>query len=293
MQFLNRKNAFILVMCLLGLLSANLALGKKKEQRSLATQMDQPKMALHALNRLTFGVRPGDLERITTVGLDKWIDQQLTPDRINDSALEARLSPFRTLRMDTRQIVENFPPPQLIKAVANGKQPLPSDPLKRAVYQDQIERMQEKQDRKQLTSDSDVTTSTGKASTFSDEERIDRRDKRVSADLAAQELLDMDPDQRLKAILKLSAEDRRALSNELKHEKRDEFMEGMTPEQRETVMALNNPQQVVANELIQGKILRATYSERQLQEVMTDVWFNHFNIFIGKGRPLPAHQLRA
>jgi uncharacterized protein (DUF1800 family) len=280
MQFSSRKNALILVMCLLGLLSANLALGKKKEHGSLATQMEQSKMALHALNRLTFGARPGDLERITTMGLDKWIDQQLHPERINDSALEARLSPFRTLRMDTRQIVENFPPPQLIKAVANGKQSLPSDPFKRAVYQDQLERMQEKQDRKQLTSDSGVTTSTEKTSTLSDEERVDRRDKRVAADLAAQELLDMDPDQRLEAILKMSAGERRALS---KNEKRDEFMEGMTPEQRETVMALNNPQQVVANELIQGKILRATYSERQLQEVMTDFWLNHFNIFIGKG----------
>ena len=280
MQFSSRKNALILVMCLLGLFSANLALGKKKEQRNFVTQMDQPEMALHALNRLTFGVRPGDLERITTMGLDKWIDQQLHPERINDSAVEARLSPFRTLRMDTRQIVENFPPPQLIKAVANGKQPLPSDPLKRAVYQDQIERMQEKQDRKQLTSDSGATTSTGKTSTLSEEERIDRREKRVAADLAAQELLDMDPVQRLEAILKMSAGERRALS---KNDKRDEFMEGMTPEQRETVMALNNPQQVVANELIQGKILRATYSERQLQEVMTDFWLNHFNIFIGKG----------
>src|SRR5947208_5996142 len=177
MQFSSRKNALILVMCLLGLFSANLALGKKKEQRNFVTQMDQPEMALHALNRLTFGVRPGDLERITTMGLDKWIDQQLHPERINDSALEARLSPFRTLRMDTRQIVENFPPPQLIKAVANGKQPLPSDPLKRAVYQDQIERMQEKQDRKQLTSDSDVTTSTRKTFALSGEERVDRRDK--------------------------------------------------------------------------------------------------------------------
>ena len=280
MLFSSRKNALMLVMCLLGLLSANLALGKKKEQRNFVIQMDQSKMALHALNRLTFGVRPGDLERITAMGLDKWIDQQLHPERINDSALEGRLTPFRTLRMDTRQIVENFPPPQLIKAVANGKQPLPSDPLKRAVYQDQLERMQEKQDRKQLTSDSGATTSTGKTSTLSEEERIDRREKRVAADLAAQELLDMDPVQRLEAILKMSAGERRALS---KNDKRDEFMEGMTPEQRETVMALNNPQQVVANELIQGKILRATYSERQLQEVMTDFWLNHFNIFIGKG----------
>ena len=90
----------------------------------------------------------------------------------------------------------------------------------------------------------------------------------------------MDPDQRLEAILKMSAGERRALS---KNEQRDEFMEDMTPQQRETVMALNNPQQVVVNELIQGKILRATYSERQLQEVMTDFWLNHFNIFIGKG----------
>ena len=281
-RFSRRKNVLILVIWLVGVLSASLALGKKKEKPSPATQMDQSKMIQHALNRLTFGARPGDLERITTMGLDKWIDQQLHPERINDGALESRLVPFRTLRMDTRQIVENFPPPQLIKAFANGNQPLPSDPLKRAVYQNQLERMKEKQDRKQLPDDAGVTTSTGKSS-LSDEEGVAGQEKRMAADLKAQQLLDMEPDQRLKAILKMSAEDRRALSNELKNEKRDQLMEGMTPEQRETVMALNNPQQVVVNELIQGKILRATYSERQLQEVMTDFWLNHFNIFIGKG----------
>ena len=282
-RFSRRKNVLILVIWLVGVLSASLALGKKKEKPSPATQMDQSKMIQHALNRLTFGARPGDLERITTMGLDKWIDQQLHPERINDGALESRLVPFRTLRMDTRQIVENFPPPQLIKAFANGNQPLPSDPLKRAVYQNQLERMKEKQDRKQLPDDAGVNTSTGKTSSLSDEEGVAGQQKRVAADLKAQQLLDMEPDQRLKAILKMSAEDRRALSNELKNEKRDQLMEGMTPEQRETVMALNNPQQVVVNELIQGKILRATYSERQLQEVMTDFWLNHFNIFIGKG----------
>ena len=57
----------------------------------------------------------------------------------------------------------------------------------------------------------------------------------------------------------------------------------MKPEQRETMMALNNPQQVVTEELIQAKLLRAIYSDRQLEEVMTDFWFNHFNVFIGKG----------
>ena len=48
-------------------------------------------------------------------------------------------------------------------------------------------------------------------------------------------------------------------------------------------MAINNPQQVVVSELIEAKLLRAIYGERQLDEVMTDFWFNHFNIFIGKG----------
>ena len=87
----------------------------------------------------------------------------------------------------------------------------------------------------------------------------------------------------MKAILKMSPEDQRAVGASLKGDKRDEFMEGMKPQQRETLMALNNPQQVVTSELVQSKLLRAIYSDRQLEEVMTDFWFNHFNVFIGKG----------
>ncbi len=40
---------------------------------------------------------------------------------------------------------------------------------------------------------------------------------------------------------------------------------------------------MVVDELMQAKMLRAVYSERQLDEVMTDFWFNHFNVFINKG----------
>ena len=50
----------------------------------------------------------------------------------------------------------------------------------------------------------------------------------------------------MKAILKMSPEEQRAMANSLKGDKRDEFLEGMNPQQRETLMALNNPQQVVA-----------------------------------------------
>ena len=278
--------ALALVLALLGFaVSAQIVLGKNREKQTSAGQMDEQKRALHALNRLTFGPRPGDLERVQAMGVDQWIDQQLHPEKINDSALDARLAPFRTLRMDTREIVENFPPPQLIKAVEQGKQSLPSDPAKRAVYQDQIERMQEKQERKQEAANPDPATAnaSSKGDQLTDEERARRREDRLYADLKAQDLLDMPPDERMKEILKMSPADRRALATSLKGAKRDEFLEGMTPQQRETLMALNNPQQVVAVELIQGKLLRATYSQRQLQEVMTDFWFNHFNVFIGKG----------
>ena len=55
------------------------------------------------------------------------------------------------------------------------------------------------------------------------------------------------------------------------------------PSSEKRCMAMNNPQAVVQSELVQAKLLRAIYSDRQLEEVMTDFWFNHFNVFVGKG----------
>ena len=267
-----------LLLPLLGLtISAQLALGNKKDNpTSAVTQMDQQKRAVHALNRLTFGPRPGDVDHVMAIGVDKWIDQQLHPDKIDDSALEARLSPLRTLHMDTREIVENFPPEQMIRAVADGKQSLPSDPLKRAVYQAQLDRYQNKEDRKQHSAVAGPDKVT-------DDDRARRQQERAVANQKVEELLDMAPDQRMKAVLKMSPEEQRVMTSSLQGDKRDEFMEGMNPRQRETIEALNYPQQVVANELVEGKLLRAIYSDRQLQEVMTDFWLNHFNVFIGKG----------
>src|ERR1700676_4702537 len=68
---------------------------------------------LHALNRLGFGPRPGDLERVKEIGLQKWIDQQLRPESIDDSALEARLERFPTLKMSSAKLLDEFPEPQL------------------------------------------------------------------------------------------------------------------------------------------------------------------------------------
>src|SRR5947208_17119665 len=96
-------------------LCAQMALAKKGKETS-SSQMPEQKRAMHALNRLTFGPRPGDSNRVMAMGVDQWIDQQLHPDKIDDHALEARLAPLRTLRMDARKIVENFPPERLRRA---------------------------------------------------------------------------------------------------------------------------------------------------------------------------------
>ena len=307
----SQRRNFVLTASLLLTLAcfAALAFNKKKEKNaSDPSQMEDSRRALHALQRLTFGPRPGDAERVAAMGVDKWIDRQLHPEKIDDSAVDARLSGFRTLRMNTREIVENFPPQQLIKAVAEGKRPMPSDPVKRAVYQAQIEKLEEKRERKQDAAAPKTTASTTPAAgsptsqdqtavdnstgtdaaeaskpSAKDEQASKRREDRLYADLKAQELLDLPPDERMKQILQMSPEEQRALSASLKGQHGDDFMEGMNSKQKETLKALNNPQQVVGDELMQAKLLRAIYSERQLDELMTDFWFNHFNVYLGKG----------
>src|SRR5271165_5627575 len=114
-----RRLAAATAIVLIAGLATQLALGKKKDQPVGAPHgaMDERKRAVHALNRLSFGPRSGDVERVAQMGVDKWIDLQLHPEKIDDSALDAHLAPFRTLRMDTREIVENFPPDQVIKQI--------------------------------------------------------------------------------------------------------------------------------------------------------------------------------
>jgi hypothetical protein len=65
----------------------------RKRRTSRSSAGDQ-RRALHALNRLTFGPRPGDVQRVMAIGVDKWIDLQLHPEKIDDSALAAHLEPL-------------------------------------------------------------------------------------------------------------------------------------------------------------------------------------------------------
>ncbi len=60
--------------------------------------------ALHALNRLAYGPRPGEVARVAAAGVMRWIDRQLAPDRIDDGALARRERAFSLLTYDRRDL---------------------------------------------------------------------------------------------------------------------------------------------------------------------------------------------
>jgi uncharacterized protein (DUF1800 family) len=277
-------------------------------------QMDDNKRIVHALNRFTFGARPADVERVRSEGLDKWFDEQLHPEKIDDGALESRLAPFRTLKMSTKEMVENFPPPQVLKAIENGRMSMPHDPAKKAVYESRMAAYQQRQQNKEdkaaagnspsanaensalkaqpaavTQTDADpkdvpneMSSSNDPAPRADQRKQQKQREDAMYADLDTDNLLKLPPDERYKAIMKMPVDERLDLAKTYKGPRAMQLVNDMKPEQRETVEAMIQPQAVLG-ELAEAKLLRAIYSNRQIDEVMTDFWFNHFNIFIGKG----------
>jgi uncharacterized protein (DUF1800 family) len=176
------------------------------------------------LNRIGYGPRPGDVERVSEIGLAKYIDQQLQPDRLADAGMAARLAGLETLGMSTRELADRYFIPAMMErrerqrqraatAEANAR-PSPDATSQRA---------------------GNAETATGS-----------------SSDASSQR-----------------GERKRAVAG----------AGGGAPAQSKEMMA----EREALAELGQQRILRAVYSERQLNEVLVDFWFNHFNIFAGKG----------
>src|SRR5207247_9914147 len=116
---------------LLALCSTMLATGVGA-QRSMSVKPASAKLTedqriLHVLNRLGFGARPGDVERVKAMGVDKYIEQQLFPEKIDDTASEARLQNLETLRMSTAELYEKYPQPGQLLRQLQKKGELPSD----------------------------------------------------------------------------------------------------------------------------------------------------------------------
>jgi uncharacterized protein (DUF1800 family) len=148
---------------------------------------------VHVLDRMGFGPRPGDVDRVRAMGLQAYIEQQLRPERLSDEAMAGRLASLPTVTLSSREIVRDYLlPVQLLR------------------------RQQQQQQRQQQAPQTGASQESGPA---------------------------------------------------------------RTPE---LVEAARNARAVL-DDISSQKLLRAIYSERQLDELMVDFWFNHFNVFAAKG----------
>lgn len=232
--------------------------------------------ALHVLSRLTFGPRPGDIEKVMAMGVDNWLEQQLNPAQMPNPGIDNRLAPYRTLRMQPREVVQAFPSNQMIREAAEKKRPLPSDPVQFGLWEVLVDRYNEQQ----------KNNAAAAAGTQPPPDDAAQKAAAQAGQDAARHLADMllslPKANRMPALMKLPVSDRRILLQYAPGDMRDRLLADFSPVEKETWAAMNNPTAVVVSELQQAKILRAIYSERQLEEVMTDFWFNHFNVFIYK-----------
>ncbi len=203
------------------------------------TELSEDQAILHALNRLGFGQRPGDMERVRQMGLEKWIEQQLNPNSINDSAAQARLERFPTLTMSASQLLDEFPQP------------------KQAAKQAGLTREEYHKERQEMAREREERQKAREAAQGVDTDRMQDPDKTA-----------MPPDENGKPA-KFGV-------------KGQGFGGGDPNNPPMRLEEVRTPQRVIA-ELAMAKMTRAVYSERQLYEEMVDFWFNHFNVFAGKG----------
>ena len=221
------------------------------------TELSADEAILHALNRLAYGPRPGDVERVRQIGLAKWIEQQLNPNAIDDRAVDARLEQFSTLRMSTSKLLAEYPQP---KQAAT-----------------QAARLEQRQE--QRPGDAAAATIARDMS-----ENRAQAPQRVAQEPATNAENDESPKDNTSVAASMKQEPTAEMNPATRGAGKRDLLGGGDPNAVPRAIADDSkrPQRVV-EELAMAKVARAIYSERQLQQVMDDFWFNHFNVFAGKG----------
>ncbi len=275
-----RQLMALILLLLFSFSTASAAEGKNSKTPAKPQVLSDHDRALHALERLTFGPRPGDIEKVLSLGADNWIEQQLNPEQLPNTNLDGKLAPYRTLRMQPRELVLAFPNGQLIREAADKKRPLPSDPVQYGLWEVLVTKYNEQQQKNGAAAQPAVDDVAQKAA-----DQAAKAAEQTAKDTAknvANMLLSLPKAERMPTLMKMPMSDRRALVQYAPGDLVGKLMPDFSPVERETYYSMNNPTGVVVSELQQAKVLRAIYSEHQLEEVMTDFWFNHFNIFLNK-----------
>ena len=239
--------------------------------RQFQKQLAPDQKILQALNRLTFGPRPDDVQAVKSMGLKKWIDRQLHPERIPENPLLAeKLKTLDTLRMSGSELVRNYPTPQMVRQMVNGRLPFPSDPDRKLMLTKLMVKFEQRQG-KGGDGESAPIVADGKSLV----ERLGPRQRRAFRQGT--------PQQRLETFESLPRAKQDEIIGAMPQGLRQGLLAIAPPELRRRIEMANGPQQMVARDLSEGKLLRAVYSNRQLDEVLADFWFNHFNVYLDKG----------
>jgi uncharacterized protein (DUF1800 family) len=224
------------------------------------TELTADEAILHAMNRLAYGPRPGDIERVRQMGLPKWIDQQLTPNSIDDSALSARLENLPTLSMSSAQLIAEYPQPKQAAIQAGKRKDAATNSNQQSV----------KADAGQATVAPPSTSAAVGQSASNNSPEVNVADQ-ASVPVSMKTKPSPTNPEVAANLTTPGAGKRNVLS-------------GPDPNAVPRIIADNSkkPQRVI-EELAMAKVTRAIYSERQLQQVMDDFWFNHFNVYAAKG----------
>lgn len=176
------------------------------DSKSSLKSLTEDQKIIHVLNRLGFGARPGDVAKVRAIGLQKYIDQQLNPVSIDDTAAENKVKDLEVFKMSTAEVFAKYPNPAALLRQLEGGRRAQADAAK-------------------------------------------PNDEKMPADQIA--------------------------TQDEQRERRQKLQELY----REYDL---RPANQIVPQIAANRVLRAVYSERQLQEAMVDFWQNHFNVFSGK-----------
>ena len=264
-------------------------------------KLSPDKQVVHVLNRLTFGPRPGDIEQVRKLTVEKWIDLQLHPDRISEnSILETKLKHLETLQLATWQILEKYPPvlPAFVVKTPTLP-PLPPPQMARLLNCSAEERRTmlasfDTETRRLILTAGPPQLLEGLPDDLQQEAKKIRQSEQEARQKETRRLMPplnelLSPEQ-IQTTNRGTAQDKIALINSFDADKRLQILrviplQSLTdaPELRREALAARQPQEFVNSELIENKLYRAIYSNRQLEEVLVDFWMNHFNVFKEKG----------
>src|SRR5690349_67070 len=126
MKFSNRKlTAALLTVALLATQGFASLAGAAKDPKK--PRLSEEQQIIHVLNRLGFGARPGDVERVKAMGLENYINQQLNPEKISDTVAENKVRELDVLTMSTAELYEKYPQPGQLLRQLQARGMLPAD----------------------------------------------------------------------------------------------------------------------------------------------------------------------